>query len=69
AFAYHLSAANFAFHSNPYSSSFFKHGFAEADMPSHFSHPCMMASPFECVSSCSCTHGNSCPACTHVNTH
>ncbi|KAJ1728178.1 hypothetical protein LPJ72_005591 [Coemansia sp. Benny D160-2] len=69
AFAYHLSAANFAFHSNPYSSSFFKHGFAEADMPSHFSHPCMMASPFECVSSCSCTRGNSCPACTHVNTH
>ncbi|KAJ1796325.1 hypothetical protein LPJ59_003818 [Coemansia sp. RSA 2399] len=67
AFAYHLSAANFAFHSNPYSSSFFKHGFAEADMPSHFSHPCMMASPFGNV--CSCTRGRTCSACVHVNGH
>ncbi|KAJ2559938.1 hypothetical protein EV175_000051 [Coemansia sp. RSA 1933] len=67
AFAYHLSAANFAFHSNPYSSSFFKHGFAEADMPSHFSHPCMMASPFGNV--CSCSRGRTCSACVHINGH
>ncbi|KAJ1992352.1 hypothetical protein GGI25_002879 [Coemansia spiralis] len=65
AFAYHLSAANFAFHSNPYSSSFFKHGFAEAGIPSHFAHPCMMTSPFECVSGCSCTHNQSCSFCAN----
>ncbi|KAJ2370696.1 hypothetical protein H4S01_000187 [Coemansia sp. RSA 2610] len=47
-FRSHLVAANFAFHSNPYSSSFFQRGFAETGMPGHFARPCMMASPFEC---------------------
>ncbi|KAJ2854165.1 hypothetical protein J3B02_002806 [Coemansia erecta] len=55
-FTYHLGMANFNFSTNPYESSFFKHGFSEIGMPCHFSKPCMMASPFECPSGCHCSN-------------
>ncbi|KAJ1780511.1 hypothetical protein GGF47_000062 [Coemansia sp. RSA 2524] len=55
-FRFHLAAANFAFHTNPYASSFFQRGFAETGMPGHFANPCMMNSPFECSSGCPCRH-------------
>ncbi|KAJ2909216.1 hypothetical protein GGI21_002103, partial [Coemansia aciculifera] len=63
-FKEHLAAANqFAFHTNPYASSFFQHGFSEVGMPSYIRHPCMLRSPFNEPSSCSsCTNGG-CSAC------
>ncbi|KAJ2083743.1 hypothetical protein H4R24_000606 [Coemansia sp. RSA 988] len=61
-FRFHFAAANFAFHHNPYASSFFQHGFAETGMPQHFDRPCLMASPFECNGGCSCRY-SSCARC------
>ncbi|KAJ1868875.1 hypothetical protein H4R99_000293 [Coemansia sp. RSA 1722] len=55
-FTYHLGMANFNFSTNPYESSFFKHGFSEIGMPCHFARPCMMESPFECPSGCRCSN-------------
>ncbi|KAJ2614826.1 hypothetical protein H4S08_001528 [Coemansia sp. RSA 1365] len=56
-FRFHFAAANFAFHNNPYASSFFQHGFAETGMPHHFEKPCLMSSPFKC-NGCSCRYSN-----------
>ncbi|KAJ2454335.1 hypothetical protein EV183_001581 [Coemansia sp. RSA 2336] len=61
AFKFHFAAANFAFHSNPYASSFFQHGFRETGMPGHFKQPCLMSSPFECSHGCCCHHDS----CSH----
>ncbi|KAJ2743347.1 hypothetical protein GGI20_003808 [Coemansia sp. BCRC 34301] len=59
----HLLAANaFAFHSNPYASSFFQHGFSEVGMPSYIRHPCMLRTPFN-EPVCGCTGGGSCSVC------
>ncbi|KAJ1661235.1 hypothetical protein GGF38_003772, partial [Coemansia sp. RSA 25] len=56
-FKEHLRAANtFAFHTNPYASSFFQHGFSEVGMPSYIRHPCMLRTPFN-EPTCSCTNG------------
>ncbi|KAJ2062703.1 hypothetical protein GGI17_002210 [Coemansia sp. S146] len=56
-FKEHLHRANaFAFHSNPYASSFFQHGFSEVGMPSYIRHPCMMQTPFD-ERTCSCSGG------------
>ncbi|KAJ2756203.1 hypothetical protein GGI19_001039 [Coemansia pectinata] len=56
-FKEHLHRANaFAFHSNPYASSFFQHGFSEVGMPSYIRHPCMMQTPFD-EPTCSCSGG------------
>ncbi|KAJ2805702.1 hypothetical protein H4R20_001977 [Coemansia guatemalensis] len=57
-FRFHFAAANFAFHHNPYASSFFQRGFAETGMPQHFDRPCLMASPFECNGGCTCRYSN-----------
>ncbi|KAJ2811122.1 hypothetical protein FBU31_007843, partial [Coemansia sp. 'formosensis'] len=60
-FKEHLRNANtFAFHTNPYASSFFQHGFSEVGMPSYIRHPCMLQTPFD-EPTCSCSGG--CSAC------
>ncbi|KAJ2469787.1 hypothetical protein GGI02_003309 [Coemansia sp. RSA 2322] len=61
-FKAHLRAANFAFHTNPYASSFFQHGFSEVGMPSYIRNPCMMQSPYTGVTECSCAL-SSCASC------
>ncbi|KAJ2696231.1 hypothetical protein H4218_004740 [Coemansia sp. IMI 209128] len=60
-FKEHLHNANaFAFHTNPYASSFFQHGFSEVGMPSYIRHPCMLQTPFD-EHACDCSGG--CSAC------